>query len=167
MKIRNWNPNDGDALQGDVILFRVPDSLVIDTTDEIRPRDSKLILAEGEVTGHHHAIWLRSPPAMFREDGAGSGVPADAAAKMVTKATTKRAAAVAAHLYRDPAAVAALVRAGELTTDTLAIGFLIVGKAPVILRHDEHDAIRIPGGTRCYVGGQREWDVASERRVAD
>lgn len=35
MKIHDWNPDDGDALQGDVCLFRVPDHIEIDTSDEI------------------------------------------------------------------------------------------------------------------------------------
>jgi len=68
MKTRIWHPSDGDCLQGDVILFRVPDRITIDLTDEISPRGNRLILAEGEITGHHHAIWL---PTMLRDDGAG------------------------------------------------------------------------------------------------
>lgn len=162
MKIHDWNPDEGDALQGDVCLFRMPDHIKIDTSDEITPKNGRLILAEGEITGHHHAIWDRNPPTMFREDGAGSGVSEADTTAMVAKATKTGTA----KLYRDPEAVRALVRAGELTTEALAIGILVVERHPVVLRHDEHDAIRIPPG-RFYVGGQQEWDAAEARRVAD
>jgi hypothetical protein len=164
MRIHSWNPDKGDALQGDVCLFRIPDHIKVDTTDEIAAKDGRLVLAEGEVTGHHHAIWGRNPPAMFREDGAGSGVSETDTAAMVAKAT--KATTGTAKLYRDPKAIQALVRNGDLTTEALAIGVLVVSKAPVVLRHDEHDAIRIPPG-RYYVGGQAEFDSASMRRVAD
>lgn len=164
MKIHDWNPDKGDALQGDVCLFRIPERIEIDTSDEITPRDGKLILAEGEVTGHHHAIWGRNPPTMLREDGAGSGVSEADTAAMVAKAT--KAKTGTAKLYRDPKAIRALVQAGELSTTALAIGVLVVSRAPVVLRHDEHDAIRIPPG-RYYVGGQMEWSAAEARRVQD
>jgi hypothetical protein len=164
MKIHDWNPDEGDALQGDVCLFRIPDSIKIDTSDEITAKNGRLILAEGEVTGHHHAIWDRNPPAMFREDGIGAGVSEGDTAAMVASAT--KMSVGTAKLYRDPAAVAELMRNGSLLTDALAIGVLVVAKAPVVLRHDEHDAIRIPPG-RYYVGGQQEWDSAQARRVAD
>jgi len=152
-KAKTWNPAKGDALQGDVILFRIPDNIEIDRSDEIVPRDSRLILAEGEVTGHHHAIRLVPQPTAFRDDGLARDMEA-----MAPVATAK--------LYRSPDAVRALIRAGELTTDRLAIGILEVEGGPVVLRHDEHDAIRIPPG-RYYVGGQQEFDAGEARRVAD
>ncbi len=162
MNIHDWNPNDGDALQGDVCLFRIPDSVKLDTSDEIKAANGRLVLAEGEVTGHHHAIWDRNPPTMFREDGA--GVSAAEASAMVAKAT--KAKTGTAKLYRDPAAIRALVNSGELSTEALAIGILVVERQPVVLSHDEHEAIRIPPG-RYYVGGQQEWDAAEARRVQD
>jgi hypothetical protein len=158
-----WSPDHGDALQGDIILFRLPEQIRISTEDEISPRDNRLVIAEGEVTGHHHAIWLRNPPTMFRDDGVGSISIADTNA-MLAKATSRTAGT--ARLYRDPAAVQALVQAGELTTDRLAIGFLVVEAGPVRLTHEEHDAILIPPG-RYYVGGQEEWSAAQARRVQD
>lgn len=164
MNIHDWNPAEGDALQGDVCLFRIPDSIKVDTSDEIAAKDGRLILAEGEVTGHHHAIWGRNPPASFREDGAGSGVSEGATKAMIAKAT--KAKTGTAKLYRDPNAIRSLVNAKALTTDALAIGILVVEKHSVVLRHDEHDAIRIPPG-RYYVGGQAEFDASEMRRVAD
>lgn len=164
MKPRNWNPKDGDALQGDVILFRLPDEISLSLDDEISARGQRLILAEGEITGHHHAIWLRNPPTMLREDGAGSGASAAEVEALVRKATSKRIAT--AKLYRDAAAVERLVRLGELQHARTAIGFLVVEGGSVVLRHDEHEAIRIPEG-RYFVGGQQEWDAAEARRVQD
>jgi hypothetical protein len=164
MKVHDWNPDDGDALQGDICLFRIPDHIKIDTSDEIKPSANRLILAEGEITGHHHAIWLRNPPTMLREDGAGAGISDADTAAMVAKATKRKAGT--AKLYRDPEAIRELVRIRKLTTAALAIGILEVEKSPVVLSHDEHDAIRIPPG-RYYVGGQQEWDAAEARRVQD
>lgn len=157
--IRDWNPDDGDAYQGDVCLFRLPDNITINMADEIKPRDHRLILAEGEVTGHHHAITLERPTISKAET--------DKMLDAVVKASRKRKATVGiARMFRDPAAADALVRAGELTTGVLAIGFLVVEGAPVVLRHDEHDAIRIPIG-RYYVGAQQEWSAAEARKVMD
>lgn len=164
MNVRVWNPDEGDALQGDVILFRIPDDVYLSTADEIMARQGRLVLAEGEVTGHHHAIWLRNNVTMLRDDGAGSGVSASDAAAMVAQAT--RTQEGTAKLYRDDAAVDALVRNGEIEHARSAIGILVVEDAPVTLSHDEHDAIRIPPG-RYYVGGQQEWDAAEARRVQD
>jgi hypothetical protein len=166
MRIIDWDPAKGDLCQGDVVLFRIPGGLEPRTVEEIKPRDSRLILAEGEVTGHHHAIW-NPQPALFRDDGLArellqsQGVPDDGAT-----AAKPREAKSAARLYRDGDLVNILVSSGELAHGRLAIGFLIVDHAPVVLRHDEHDAVRIPPG-RYYVGGQSEWDAAEERRVAD
>jgi hypothetical protein len=166
MHIIDWDPAKGDLCQGDVVLFRIPDRLALVVEDEIKPRDSRLILAEGEITGHHHAIW-HPQPAMFRDDGLArellqsQGVPDDGA----TAAKLSEANGTA-KLYRAPETVRQLIQLGELAHGRLAIGFLIVDHAPVVLRHDEHDAVRIPPG-RYYVGGQSEWDAAEERRVAD
>ena len=153
--IHKWNPDAGDCLQGDVILFRLPADFKFSTTEEVSPRDKRLILAEGEVTGHHHAIKLVPMPVMFRDDVLARDLIAAA-----------DPAAGIARLYRDGEAVGRLVRSGELVTDRLAIGFLVVEGGPVVLRHDEHDAIRIPTG-RYYVGGQQEWDAVEARRVQD
>ena len=140
-------------------LFRVPDGTKISTNDEIAPRDNRLILAEGEITGHHHAITIDRPIDLTASN--------EMLGKIVSDNRARRSASPAtARLYRDVVAVRALISAGELTTDRLAIGFLIVEGQPVVLRHDEHDAIRIPPGFY-YVGGQAEYDLAEMRRVQD
>lgn len=150
-----WNPNEGDCLQGDVILFKVPSDLVIDRSMEIEPRQNgQLVLAEGEITGHHHAIWLREP-VMFRDDALARDV-----------ATVAPPVAASAKMWKDDKAVQELVNRGELTIPRLAIGFLEVTGDFMTLRHDEHQAIKIPPGLY-YVGNQREFDAAEERRVRD
>lgn len=155
MKAKTWNPDKGDALQGDVILFRIPDDLKIDTSDEIKPEDGRLILASGEVTGHHHAIWAKYTQVAHLHDEA---LARDLMAAQKADTTAK--------LYRDPKAVADLVRRGELTTADLAIGFLIIEGAPETITHDEHAGIMTPN-VRAYVGAQREQDAAAVRRVMD
>ena len=71
-----------------------------------------------------------------------------------------------ARLYRDADAARALVSVGELTRADLCIGFLVVEHGPVALKHEEHDAIRIPVG-RYYVGRQVESAGDRERIVWD
>lgn len=39
--------------QGDVLISR---ATIPTNTTEVKPRNGRLILAEGEVTGHHHSI---------------------------------------------------------------------------------------------------------------
>jgi hypothetical protein len=152
---RNYDPAEGDLCQGDVILFRLPDGYSPSKTQPIQPRAGQLILAEGEATGHHHAIWFN--PTQFRDDGLARAMGAKAEA-----AQTQGSAA----LYRDDAMVQKLVSSGHLTTAGLAIGFLTVEGAPVVLRHQEHDPIRIPAGDY-YVGRQQEFHAGKMRRVAD
>lgn len=153
--IRDYNPDEGDLCQGDVILFRLPDGYVPAKTQAIQPRAGQLILAEGELTGHHHAIWF-NPPA-FRDDGLARAMEAKA------EATQTQGAAM---LHRDDTMTQRLVAGGHLTTAALAIGYLTVEGEPVVLRHQEHDPIRIPPG-EYYVGRQREFHAGEDRQIAD
>jgi hypothetical protein len=170
--IHDWNPDAGDLCQGDVLLFRLPEGLAPVRADIIHPRDGKLILAEGEVTGHHHAIWFNPP--MFRDDGLARalapGLHDDLSLRggnrSGTDMQTRPAATTGmATLYRDEQLVHRLVDDGLLTEGSLCVGFLVV-EAPALLRHQEHDAVRIPPGTY-YVGQQREFHAGEARRVAD
>jgi hypothetical protein len=172
--IRDWNPGDGDFAQGDVLIFRLPDGLAPSRSQPIAARDGKLILAEGEATGHHHAIWFNPP--MFRDDGlarsleAGMVGRADHARAPATDAAYRAAAEVpqseSATLYRDDIMTENLVLGGYLTTDELVIGYLIVDGDPVMLRHQEHDTVSIPPGNY-YIGRQREMNAGEVRRVQD
>jgi hypothetical protein len=177
MKIRSYDPNAGDFPQGDIDIFAIPESikLAADAT-EIAPVGDRLIIQEGELTGHHHAIELRRN---FRDDTRVLGDPT-----VVTPSKRLRRAFGGektklgiARLYRDPAAIQALAACGELTRTDLAIGILVVENAPVTLMHQEHDGIELPhawvdkGGAqrsgRYYVGRQVESAGAEERMVLD
>jgi len=166
--IRDWNPDDGDLCQGDVLLFRLPDGFAPLKTQPVPPRNGKLILAEGELTGHHHAIWFNPP--MFRDDAlarAMEAAPEPAPAGKVTRCLSNRGQQpVQAALYRDDDLARRLVNDGHLTTADLTIGFLVAEGTSVVLRHQEHDPVRIPPGTY-YVGGQQEFHGGRKRRVFD
>lgn len=155
-EIRDYDPAQGDLCQGDVILFRLPDGYSPSRAQPIPPRGAQLVLADGELTGHSHAIWFNPP--MFRDD---------ALAHALENATPAEAVqAASASLYRDDALTQRLVSNGHLTTAALAIGYLTVEGDPAVLRHEEHDAIRIPPGDY-YCGRQREHHAGEARQVAD
>jgi hypothetical protein len=71
------------ARQRDVLLIRVPQHRA---ASPVAPEDGRLVLAHGEVTGHHHSFALADRIALFREDGSGGGlflsVGGDAPAKL-------------------------------------------------------------------------------------
>lgn len=154
MNIRDFNPADGCAFQGDVAIVPVPADLAtrLDRTQEIAPREGRLILAEGEVSGHHHAITL--PPRSAEAD------------KLMADALAGKIAVPTAKLYRDPAMAEAIRKAGILTRTDLCIAFLEIEDGPFTVTHEEHDGIRLPAGLY-YIGGQIESAGAEERRVAD
>jgi hypothetical protein len=172
MQMRKFNPKEGQAFQGDIAIVPMPASIAIATTDEIKPRDGRLIIQEGEVSGHHHAIAL---PRVrnFRPETRQLGDPAVATPDRKLgrlfggkgNAANKQTIG-SARLYRDAAAVEALRRAGILTRTDLAIGCLVVEGEPAIVSHEEHDAIALPPGNY-YVGRQIESAGAEERVVAD
>lgn len=156
--IHDFDPAAGMAFQGDVAIVPVPPSITIDRTNEVSPVGGRLILQEGEVTGHHHAIALLERPSPEPRFAAVTDLMADALAGRIPVPT--------ARLYRDPAAAQAMVRAGILTRADLCVAFLIVEVGPMTVTHEEHDGIRLPVGTY-YVGRQVESAGAEERRVAD
>lgn len=158
MNIRDWNPDDGMAFQGDVAIIPVPAKLAgaLSTIDEVKPIDGRLILQEGEVTGHHHAIrlpGLSAQPVMYA-DGA------------LARTMETAAALPAARLYRDDALARRMADNGPLARADLVVAFLKVDHGPVVVSHEEHDAIRIPPGLYA-VGRQVESAGAEERRVED
>jgi hypothetical protein len=154
MIVRDFNPADGMAFQGDVAIVPVPVKLAasLNPAEEISPRDGRLILAEGEISGHHHAITL--PPRSAEADS----LMADALANKIAVPT--------ARLYRDPAMAEAMLKAGILTRTDLCIAFLEIDGGPFTVTHEEHDGIRLPPGLY-YIGNQVESAGAEERRVAD
>jgi hypothetical protein len=57
--------------QGDVLVM--PVKSIPSSAQEMAPKNGRLIVAEGEATGHHHSFPHRQGAVMFRDDGAGSG----------------------------------------------------------------------------------------------
>ena len=172
MNIRGWNPKEGQAFQGDVAIIPVPDEIKISTVDEIRPIAGRLVLQEGEVTGHHHHVSLdpRGRERHFRSESATAtadpydGASPELRARMTGKA--KAPAAGKARMFRDPRAAEEMVAVGLLERSDLCVGFMLVEGGSVVVRHQEHDGIRVPEG-RYYVGRQVESIGAEERQVSD
>jgi hypothetical protein len=188
MDIRDYDPTTGQAFQGDVSIIPVPPGISISTVDEIKPVAGRLILQEGEVSGHHHAINLRerSFQAQPRETGDPVMVTRDPKLSKAFGGASKKTAAVV-RMYRNPTAVDAMVSAGILTRTDLAIGFLVIPPGVEVVGHEEHDGIRLLGGDggtikpnleiwpggyafqagRSFIGGQVESAGSDERRVID
>lgn len=171
-KIRDWNPAEGFAFQGDVAIVPVPDTIKIATTDEVAPINGRLILQEGEVTGHHHSVTL-DPQARARNFRPADVAVSDPLAgatpglrKRLSRGSMSAPAVGDARMYRDRDAARAMMDAGILDRDDLCVGFLKVEGGPVVVRHEEHDAIKVPPG-KYYVGRQVESAGAEERRVED
>ena len=156
MRMEVFDPKPNHiACQGDVVLMPLPKGYEINKARSIkRGADGSIVLAEGEVTGHHHVIGLIKPN--YLHDGAlAYSVPV--AGKAVDAVVT---------LYEDDVLTHKLVAAGILSTPGLAIGFLVIEHGPVSLNHQEHDTIIMPPGSY-YVGRQREFNAGEERRVQD
>lgn len=58
--------------QGDVLVQRI--EALPEQRIPVAPENGRLVLAHGEATGHHHSFALSDRVALFREDGAGSGL---------------------------------------------------------------------------------------------
>lgn len=152
MNTRIYDPKDGQAFQGDLMIMPLPAEICITSNDEIPMRDGFLVLAEGELTGHHHGIFLIP---RFRDDAQARSLSSVSPVKIGS-----------AHLYRDPEALSALVKARVLTTDALCLGFLRVEEGCPPVTHDEHDAIQLPPG-EYYIGAKRELNAGDVRKVQD
>ena len=163
--IRDYDPSKGQAFQGDVSIIPIPDGITISTVDEIKPVNGRLILQEGEVSGHHHALDLRQKrfQAQPRETGDPLLAIRDPQLKKALGAMPKVATA---WMYRDAGAVGEMVRRGILTRADLAIACLVIEGGPMTVTHEEHDGIRLPAG-RYLIGRQVESAGAEERIVAD
>lgn len=161
MKTVNWNPKEGCAFQGDIAIVAVPTNITISQVNEIEPVNGRLIIQEGEQSGHHHAIERQFRP--MREVGDPTLYVRDT---RLAKAFGGKGKAGTARLYHDEKAINALLKYGILTRTDLAIGFLIVEGGSVVIRHEEHNGICLPPGNY-YVGRQVESAGAEERIVRD
>lgn len=159
-EIHDYDPAKGCAFQGDVSIVPIPKSITVDRSSEISPVAGRLILMEGEVTGHHHAIALMDRPETidFPRSKAADRLMADALAGKIAVPTAK--------LYRDPKVANEMRRLGIITRTDLVVACLVVEIGPMCLSHEEHDTIRIPPGAY-LIGRQIESAGAEERRVQD
>lgn len=165
MQIVDFDPTRGQAFQGDVAIIPIPGGIAISTKDEIKPIGGKLILQQGELTGHHHHIALRQRNFKPARD---IGNPVlnvhDTRLRRAFGGTRKAKAAqiasfmtaTGARMFRDPAAVQVMATMpvrdllGGMTpvlarTD-LAVGILFVPAANEVVSHQEHDGICLLGG---------------------
>ena len=123
----------------------------------LRTTANRVLIQEGEITGHHHGIWLVPTPARLH-DGALARAVADTSPINV-----------GGQLFRDGTLAASL----GLDAGAPVVGFL-VAETPVIIRHasadgkptGEHGDIQLPAGGY-LVTGKREWTAGDERRVQD
>ena len=162
--VRKFDPSEGMAFQGDLAIVPVPASVKLNTANEIQPKNGYLILLEGELTGHHHAI-----PVLDR-------LTTQVEPKTTPKKTSKTVenlfdlatqAPSTAKMYRDANVASEMQRLGVLARTDLIVGVLEVSEGNgVILRHHEHDGIHLPSG-KYYIGRQVESAFNEERRVAD
>jgi hypothetical protein len=150
--IKDFDRSAGLAFQGDIAFIPLPDGYTPKTNDEVPPIDGRLIIQEGEASGHHHAIKLPQPT-MFRDDALARGMAVAESLPTV-------------RMFRDNSLAQRLVRDGYLTRADLCIGFLVVENGPVVVAHEEHDGIRFHPGVY-YCGRQIESAGAEERVVID
>lgn len=167
MNIRRYNPAEGQAFQGDVSIIPIPADIAIATTEEISPVKGRLILQEGEVSGHHHAVDLRQRHFQAQPRETGDPLLATRSPKLrkAFGSMTKEKPGIA-RMYRDDKAVGEMVRRGILTRADLAIGCLVVEGSSMEVTHEEHDGISLPPG-QYLIGRQVESAGAEERVVAD
>lgn len=168
--IHEYRGTNGVARQGDVLIYKLPKEVTINRTQEILPKNGKLVLLEGEMTGHHHAINVMDRPeprVAFGEMPVKPVKTSKAVEDIFAKAMDVGPAT--AKMYNDKTTCEQLMKLGVLTRSDLYIGTLeIVGGGDVgmIVTHDEHDGIRLLAGTY-YIGRQVESAGAEERRVSD
>lgn len=133
----------------------------------LRATSRRLLIQEGEITGHHHGIWFDGDVVdrtAERDDLSSAKATVDA---LMEKLTAGELAP--ARLYQDDA----LTKTLNLDAGAPVIGYLICDEQ-VTIRHasesgvptGEHADIQLPAGGY-LVTGKREWTAGDQRRVAD
>lgn len=161
------------VFQGDVWLMRLPDSMNISQESELPKKFGKLVLQEGEMTGHHHYVdaGVMDRPAEDFSDEVFDKVNADIDVNSVFKGSAfeslgeKRAPATA-KLFSATKIAEELVKNQTLLRADLVVGLLEIAGGPMSVLHQEHSSIQLPPG-RYIVGRQIESVAGEERRVAD
>jgi len=123
----------------------------------LRTTDKRLLIQEGEITGHHHGVWFVPQPVYLRDDALARSY-ADQSETIIT-----------ARLFDDPSMTQTL----GLDRGAPVLGYL-VAETDVVIRHaseagtptGEHDDLALPSGAYLVVG-KREWTAGDERRVQD
>lgn len=165
--------NYEQVFQGDVWLMRLPDEMKIAQESELPKKFNKLVLQEGEMTGHHHyvAADVMDQPAEKFSDEVFDKVNADIDIGSAFKGSAfeslgeKRAPATA-KLFSAAKVAEELVKNKTLLRADLVVGLLEIAGGPMSVLHQEHSSIQLPPG-RYIVGRQIESVAGEERRVAD
>jgi len=159
--------NFQQIFQGDVWLMKLPDTMKVDLESPI-PNNGRLILQEGEMTGHHHyvdsAIMERPadlPP--MDADVDFDEVFKDPSLKKMFSSKRKEATA---KFYTASKLAEQLVKDQVLVRSDLVVGMLEVTNGPMNLYHQEHGSLPLSPG-KYIVGRQIESVAGEERRVAD
>lgn len=168
-QVLDFDATKGVARQGDVIIFKLPQDINIDKFLEIAPVNNRLILLEGEMTGHHHAIDLmeHSRTGTGSVNNIGLRKTNKIVEDMLSKASETTKAVV--KMYLDTNVAKQLLDKNILTRIDLYVGTLVIeggGDVGVVLGHEEHASIRLTEGCY-YVGRQIESAGAEERIVRD
>lgn len=157
------------ARQGDVLILRLPEHYTVSDENEISPSQGKLVLLEGEMTGHHHAIDVMN--CTLSTSSKEKTIKPKKTNKIVEDLLYKagNVTEVVTKLFRDENVVKKLVEDKILTRSDLYVGTLVVqggGDVGVLLKHQEHAPIRLTQGNY-YIGRQIENAGAEERYVRD
>lgn len=156
------------VFQGDVWLMKLPDNMKVEKESKI-PNNGKLILQEGEMTGHHHyvdQVMDRAGPAPELDNTVDmDAVFTDPTLKGMFGSKAKRKDATAA-FYTASKVAEKLVKDNILLRADLVVGLLEVANGPMNLYHQEHGSLCLAPG-KYIVGRQIESVAGEERRVAD
>ena len=96
--------------------------------NQLRAHKNRLLIQEGEITGHHHGVWFMPQPVMLRDDGRGHADAGQIASEVLDRAATGQLAT--ARLYQDES----LAQAIGLDARAPVVGFLICDEE-VTIRH--------------------------------
>jgi hypothetical protein len=161
------------VFQGDVWVMRLPDDMPVPREAELPHKFGKLVVQEGEMTGHHHYVdTVMDRPkegAMINEAALESLKDEETsfdALKSVNSIFGNAAKEPSAKLYSAGKLAEQLVKDQVLLRADLVVGLLEINNGPMKLYHQEHSAIGLPPG-KYIVGRQIESVAGEERRVAD
>lgn len=148
--------------QGDIWVMKLPDALKVTFEAEIPHAYGKLIVQEGEMTGHHHYVdTVERTPETTEDDVDFSALDTKSLKALFTKRDEP-----CAKFYSATKVAEQLVKEGILLRADLVIGLLNIENGPMKLYHQEHGSVPLSPG-KYAVGRQIESVAGEERRVAD